>query len=81
MLDENALVEKSKRFIWAKYTGWSARELAVFDTYLSRINARNPGSAEVVFTKREYEELMGLKEVRPEQLNRYVKISFKMQYH
>jgi hypothetical protein len=73
MLNENSLVEKSKQFIWAKYTGWSARELAVFDTYLSRINARNPESAEVIFTKREYEELMGLKEVRPEQLNRYVK--------
>ena len=73
MLDENTLVEKSKQFIWAKYKGWSARELAIFDTYLSRINARNPESAEVVFTKREYEELMGLKEVRPEQLNRYVK--------
>lgn len=73
MLSENALVEKSKQFIWAKYVGWNAGELAVFDTYLSRINARNPASAEVIFTKREYEQLMGLKEVRPEQLNRYIK--------
>lgn len=73
MLDENAIVEKSKQLIWSKYPTWSAGELAVFDTYLSRINARMPESARVVFTKREYEQLMGLKEVRPEQLNKYIK--------
>ncbi len=73
MLNENAIVEKSKEFIWSKFSSWNAGELAIFDTYLSRINARDSSSAEVVFTKREYEQLMGLKEVRPEQLNRYVR--------
>lgn len=73
MLDENAIVEKSKALIWSKYLSWNAGELAVFDTYLSRINARKRETAEVTFTKREYEELMGLKEVRPDQLNRYIK--------
>lgn len=73
MLDENAIVEKSKQLIWSKYPTWSAGELAVFDTYLSRINARKYETARVVFTKSEYEQLMGLKEVRPEQLNKYIK--------
>ena len=73
MLDPNLTVEKSKKLIWSKYSKWSAGELAVFDTYLSRINARDPESAEVVFTKREYEELLGLSKIRPEQLSKYIR--------
>lgn len=77
MNKEKAIVEKSKQLIWARYTSWDAKELDVFETYLSRINARDPKTATVVFTKKEYENLMGLKQVRPEVLNKYLKRIFR----
>lgn len=73
MIDEDALVEKSKPLIWARFKDWTNGELNLFDTYLSRINARNLESAEVTFTLDEYAQLTGIDRSRPELVNRYVK--------
>lgn len=72
MLDERHIVEKSKALVWAKFQDYSSGELKILDTYLSRIDARNPDSSLVTFTKKEYAELMGLdSDIRTEQLKAY----------
>lgn len=60
MLKEEHWVEKSRALVWAKLQSYSAGELKVLDTYLSRIDARRPDSALVTFTKKEYTTLMGI---------------------
>ena len=72
MLDERYIVEKSKALVWAQFQDYSSGELKILDTYLSRIDARNPDSSLVTFTKKEYAELMGLdSDIRTEQLKAY----------
>ena len=72
MLDERHLVEKSKALVWAKFQDYSSGELKILDTYLSRIDARNPDTSLVTFTKKEYADLMGLDaNIRTEQLKAY----------
>jgi hypothetical protein len=72
MLDEKYIVEKSKALVWAQFQDYSPGELKILDTYLSRIDARNPDSSLVTFTKKEYAELMGLdSEIRTEQMKTY----------
>ena len=72
MLDERYIVEKSKALVWAKFQDYSTGELKILDTYLSRIDPRNPDSSRVAFTKKEYAELMGLdSDIRTEQLKTY----------
>ena len=72
MLDERYIVEKSKALVWAKFQDYSPGELKILDTYLSRINPRNPDASLVTFTKKEYAELMGLdSDIRTEQLRAY----------
>ena len=72
MLDEKYIVEKSKSLVWAKLKDYSPGELKILDTYLSRIDPRNPETSLVTFTKKEYAELMGLdSDIRTEQLKTY----------
>lgn len=72
MLDESYIVEKSKPLVWAKFKDYGTGELKILDTYLSRINARDPESSMVTFTKKEYAELMGLDpDIRTTQLKSY----------
>ena len=72
MLDEKYIVEKSKALVWAQFQDYSPGELKILDTYLSRIDPRNPDSSLVTFTKKEYAELMGLdSEIRTEQMKAY----------
>lgn len=72
VLDEKYIVEKSKALVWAQFQDYSSGELKILDTYLSRINPRNPESSLVKFTKKEYAELMGLDaDLRTEQLKSY----------
>ena len=72
MLDERYIVEKSKALVWAQFQDYSSGELKILDTYLSRIDARNPDASSVTFTKKEYADLMGLdSEIRTEQLKAY----------
>lgn len=72
MLDERYIVEKSKALVWAQFQDYSPGELKILDTYLSRINPRDPNASLVTFTKKEYAELMGLdSDIRTEQLKTY----------
>ena len=72
MLDERYWVEKSKALVWAQFQDYSPGELKILDTYLSRIDPRNPESSLVAFTKKEYADLMGLdSDIRTEQLKAY----------
>ena len=72
MLDEKYIVEKSKALVWAQFQDYSSGELKILDTYLSRINPREPDSSLVTFTKKEYADLMGLDaDIRTEQLKTY----------
>ena len=67
-LNEGHLVEKSKKLVWAKFKDWNANDLRLLETYLSRIDARNPDSSNVRFTLREYAELIGSPDLRKEQV-------------
>ena len=72
VLDEKYIVEKSKALVWAQFQDYSSGELKILDTYLSRINPRDPDSSLVTFTKKEYADLMGLDaDIRTEQLKTY----------
>lgn len=84
-LSENNLVEKSRPLMLLSQidlTGsndgkngdgkvsFSLGEFRVLDTYLSKINARDPEHRWVRFSKKEYEQLMGAKQLRPEQIDK-----------
>lgn len=72
MLNNNYLIEKSKTLVWTKFNTYTAGELKLLDVYLSRINARNPDSCNVKFTKKEYCKLMNLHpETKVNQLKEY----------
>ena len=59
-LNDYNLVEKSRALVWAKFRDYTAGELRLLEVYLSRINPRNPDSANVTFTLAEYRRLLGL---------------------
>lgn len=61
-LKDGNLIEKSKRLVWARFNQYTAGEMRLLETYLSRINPRDPESSRVQFTLAEYKELLG----RPE---------------
>lgn len=62
-LKEGNLVEKSKKLVWARFNRYTAGELRLIETYLSRINPRDPESSRVQFTLSEYRDLLGLPEL------------------
>ena len=67
-LNAGHLVEKSKKLVWAKFQDWGAGELRLLDVYLSRINAREPDSSNVRFTLKEYADLIGVSDLRYQQI-------------
>ena len=67
-LRDGNLVEKSKRLVWAQFNNYTAGELRLLETYLSRINPRDPESGTVQFALVEYSALMGLPDLRAEQV-------------
>lgn len=69
-IDENSLVEKSRFLLGMKAPSYELGELKILDTYLARINARDPETQAVTFTKEEYESLMGFADSRPETLKK-----------
>ncbi len=71
-LDDTYIVEKSRPLMLMKEVPFALGELKVLDTYLSRINARDPEASTVRFSKEEYEDLMGIERMRPERLDKYV---------
>lgn len=72
-LRDGNLVEKSKRLVWAQFNNYTAGELRLLETYLSRINPRDPESGTVQFALVEYSALMGLPDLRAEQVKPYLK--------
>lgn len=71
--NELHIVEKSRPLLLMKEVPFEIGELKVLDTYLARINARDPKATTVRFSKEEYEDLMGIERMRPERLEKYVK--------
>lgn len=71
-LNDKNIIEKSKALLLMKEVPFSLGELKVMDIYLSRINARHETERTVYFTKKEYEKLMGISEVKPDILAKYV---------
>ena len=62
-LDPKHWVEKSDPLILMRTVPFSLGELKILDTYISRINAGDDTRRTVIFTKEEYEQLMGLNSV------------------
>ncbi len=59
-LDPKYWVQKSDPLVLMRSVPFSLGELKILDTYISRINAGNDTRRTVIFTKEEYEELMGI---------------------
>lgn len=59
-LDPKHWVQKSDPLVLMRSVPFSLGELKILDTYISRINAADEARRTVIFTKEEYEELMGL---------------------
>ena len=59
-LDARYLVQKSDPLVLMRSVPFSLGELKILDTYISRINISDGTRNTVMFTKEEYEELMGL---------------------
>ena len=72
-LNDKYIVEKSRPLVLMKEVPFALGELKILDTYLSRINARDPAATTVRFSKEEYEDLMGIERMRPERLEKYIK--------
>jgi plasmid replication initiation protein len=71
-LNTNYIVEKSRPLGQMRAVNFTLGEYKVLDTYLSRINARDEKNRTVRFTKEEYEQLMNIKQARPEDLEKSV---------
>lgn len=72
-LKDGNLVEKSKQLVWARFNHYTAGELRLLETYLSKINPRDPDSSTVQFTLAEYATLMELPDLRAEQVKPYLR--------
>ena len=59
-LEGNYLVEKSNQLIMSEISRYDAPMLKLLDIYLSKINARDPSTIEVIFTKQELCKIMGI---------------------
>lgn len=70
-LDPKHLVEKSDPLVLMRSVPFSLGELKILDTYISRINASDDTRRTVIFTKEEYEELMGLNCADPRALEKH----------
>lgn len=72
-LDPKHWVEKSDPLVLMRSVPFSLGELKILDTYISRINAADDTRRTVIFTKEEYEELMGLSCANPRALQKHIK--------
>lgn len=72
-LDPKHWVQKSDPLLLMKSVPFSLGELKILDTYISRINAADDSRCTVIFTKDEYEELMGLSEANCKALQKHTK--------
>jgi plasmid replication initiation protein len=72
-LNENHVVQQSHPLMLIEKVPFELGELKILDVYLSRINSHDESKRTVRFSKEEYEQLMGIERVRPQQLNSFVK--------
>lgn len=72
-LDRKYWVQKADPLIAMKSIPFTLGELKILDTYISRINAADDTRRTVIFTKEEYEELMGLSCANPRALQKHIK--------
>ena len=72
-LDPKHWVEKSDPLVLMRTVPFSLGELKILDTYISRINASDDTRCTVIFTKEEYEELMGLTSANYRALEKHTK--------
>jgi len=70
-LNGDYLVQKSVPILMMRNDPFTLGELKILDTYLARINSHDFNSRRVAFTKAEYEMLMGISDVRVDQLKKY----------
>lgn len=70
-LDQKYWVQKSDPLVLMRSVPFSLGELKVLDTYISRINAAEDSRTTVIFTKEEYEELMGISKINAEVLKKH----------
>ena len=70
-LDQRYWVQKSDPLVLMRSVPFSLGELKVLDTYISRINAADDSRTTVIFTKAEYEELMGISKINAEVLKKH----------
>lgn len=70
-LDPKYWVQKSDPLVLMRSVPFSLGELKILDTYISRINAGDNSRRTVIFTKEEYEELMGLNEANIKSLQKH----------
>jgi hypothetical protein len=70
-LREKNLIQKSTplQSLWKSSLGLG--EFKVLDTYLSRIDSHHPERRKVMFSKDEFEKLLGITEVKPKALQAY----------
>ncbi len=70
-------VQKSGPLQLLAETNLTLTEFKIIDVYLGKINSHDPKSREVVFTKCEIEKLLGLKQIRREDLKKRLKNLFQ----
>lgn len=70
-LEQRYWVQKSDPLVLMRSVPFSLGELKVLDTYISRINAADDSRTTVIFTKEEYEELMGISKINAEVLKKH----------
>ena len=72
-LDAQYWVQKSDPLVMMRSVPFSLGELKILDTYISRINAGDDARRTVIFTKEEYETLMGITCANPRSLAKHTK--------
>ena len=70
-LDKNNIIARSNRLLHMKSNPFSLGTLKILDTFLSRINPLDEEGRTVVFTKKEYENLIGVTKINIKDLRKY----------
>lgn len=68
-LQNGNIVQKSRPLFELWRSSLTLAEFKILDTYLSRIDSHHPENRSVVFNKGKLEELLGVKQIRPEDLD------------
>ena len=74
---EKIIVQKSGPLQLLSETNLTLAEFKIIDVYLGKINSHDPQSREITFTKGEIEKLLGLKQIREEDLKKRLKNLFQ----